>query len=74
VVAVIMTATEGGVRVVTLACDVRVATPRATFTEPGVAFGLFSAWGGTVRLLRVVGPTSRSRDGSSTPRKHAPWD
>jgi len=63
VVAVITTATEGGVRVVTLACDVRVATPRATFAEPGVAFGLFGAWGGTVRLPRVVGPTDAADDG-----------
>jgi len=38
-----------------LACDVRVATPAATFGEPGVEFGLFGAWGGTVRLPRVVG-------------------
>ncbi|CQR48929.1 enoyl-CoA hydratase/isomerase family protein [Haloferax massiliensis] len=38
-----------------LACDVRVATPRATLGEPGVRLGLFGAWGGTVRLPRVVG-------------------
>ena len=44
----------GGVEL-TLACDVRVATPEATFGEPGVRFGLFGAWGGTVRLPRIVG-------------------
>ena len=44
----------GGVELA-LACDVRVATPQATFAEPGVTFGLFGAWGGTVRLPEVVG-------------------
>ena len=43
----------GGVELA-LAADVRVATPRATFAEPGVSFGLFGAWGGTVRLPRVM--------------------
>ena len=44
----------GGVELA-LACDVRLATPGATFGEPGVTFGLFGAWGGTVRLPEVVG-------------------
>ncbi|WP_410766415.1 enoyl-CoA hydratase/isomerase family protein [Haloferax sp. DFSO60] len=44
----------GGVELA-LACDVRVATPRATLGEPGVKLGLFGAWGGTVRLPRIVG-------------------
>jgi len=44
----------GGVELA-LAADVRVATPEATFAEPGVRFGLFGAWGGTVRLPRVMG-------------------
>ncbi|EMA65489.1 enoyl-CoA hydratase/isomerase family protein [Halorubrum kocurii] len=44
----------GGVEIA-LAADLRVATPAATFAEPGVAFGLFGAWGGTVRLPRVMG-------------------
>ncbi len=44
----------GGVELA-LACDVRIATPDATFGEPGVNFGLFGAWGGTVRLPEVVG-------------------
>lgn len=43
----------GGVELA-LACDIRVATPEATFAEPGVEFGLFGAWGGTVRLSRVL--------------------
>jgi len=44
----------GGVELA-LACDLRVATPEATLGEPGVRFGLFGAWGGTVRLPRIVG-------------------
>jgi len=44
----------GGVELA-LACDLRVATDRATFAESGVTLGLFGAWGGTVRLPRVVG-------------------
>jgi enoyl-CoA hydratase/carnithine racemase len=55
VVAGVDGAARGGGVEMALACDVRVATPDATFAEPGVEFGLFGAWGGTVRLPRVVG-------------------
>ncbi|MGM0399364.1 MAG: enoyl-CoA hydratase/isomerase family protein [Halobacteriota archaeon] len=44
----------GGVELA-LAADVRVATPDATFAEPGVSLGVFGAWGGTRRLLEAVG-------------------
>lgn len=44
----------GGVELA-LACDVRVATPTASFAEPGVELGIFGAWGGTARLPEVVG-------------------
>ncbi|RDZ52975.1 enoyl-CoA hydratase/isomerase family protein [Haloferax sp. Atlit-6N] len=55
VVAGIDGAARGGGVELALACDVRVATSRATLGEPGVRLGLFGAWGGTVRLPRVVG-------------------
>jgi enoyl-CoA hydratase/carnithine racemase len=55
VVAGVDGAARGGGVELALACDVRVAGPDATFAEPGVQFGLFGAWGGTVRLSRVVG-------------------
>lgn len=55
VVAGIDGAARGGGVELALACDLRVATPAATLAEPGVTFGLFGAWGGTVRLPRVVG-------------------
>ncbi len=44
----------GGVELA-VACDLRIATPQATFAEPGVRFGLFGAWGGTLRLPHIVG-------------------
>ncbi|WP_254527938.1 enoyl-CoA hydratase/isomerase family protein [Natrinema gelatinilyticum] len=46
---------RGGGLELALACDVRVGTPGSTYGEPGVSFGLFGAWGGTVRLPRVLG-------------------
>jgi enoyl-CoA hydratase/carnithine racemase len=55
VVAGIDGAARGGGVEFALACDVRVATDRATFAETGVTLGLFGAWGGTVRLPEVVG-------------------
>ncbi|QLD88856.1 enoyl-CoA hydratase/isomerase family protein [Natronomonas salina] len=55
VVAGVDGAARGGGVELALACDLRLATPDATFGEPGVTFGLFGAWGGTVRLPEVVG-------------------
>lgn len=46
----------GGVELA-LAADVRLATPAASFAEPGVAIGIFGAWGGTRRLPAAVGET-----------------
>jgi enoyl-CoA hydratase/carnithine racemase len=53
VVAGVDGAARGGGVELALACDLRVATPDATFAEPGVQFGLFGAWGGTGRLQEV---------------------
>lgn len=53
VIAGIDGAARGGGLELALACDMRVATPDATFGEPGVTFGLFGAWGGTIRLPEI---------------------
>ncbi|MDS0279153.1 enoyl-CoA hydratase/isomerase family protein [Halomicroarcula sp. S1AR25-4] len=55
VVAGVDGAARGGGVELALACDLRVATPDATFAETGVKLGLFGAWGGTGRLPRIVG-------------------
>lgn len=55
VVAGVDGAARGGGVELALACDVRVATPGATFAETGVRIGLLGAWGGTTRLPAVVG-------------------
>lgn len=55
VVAGIDGAARGGGVELALAADVRVATPDATLAEPGVALGIFGAWGGTRRLPATVG-------------------
>ena len=55
VVAGIDGAARGGGVELALACDLRIATPNATFAETGVKLGLFGAWGGTVRLPAIVG-------------------
>lgn len=55
VVAGIDGAARGGGVELALACDVRIATPDATFAEPGVRLGIFGAWGGTTRLPEIVG-------------------
>jgi enoyl-CoA hydratase/carnithine racemase len=65
VVAGVDGAARGGGVELALAADLRVATPDATFGEPGVSFGLFGTWGGTHRLPRVVGPSAAADLGLS---------
>ncbi len=45
----------GGGSELTLACDMRFASPRAVFSQPEVALGILPGGGGTVRLPRLVG-------------------
>ncbi len=45
----------GGALDLALACDIRVASPLATFAHPGARLGIITGWGGTQRLPRVIG-------------------
>jgi enoyl-CoA hydratase/carnithine racemase len=45
----------GGGLDLALACDRRIAGPRALFGHRGAALGLITGWGGTQRLPRLVG-------------------
>lgn len=40
-----------------LACDVRIASPSASFSHPGARRGIITGWGGTQRLPRIIGRT-----------------
>jgi enoyl-CoA hydratase len=45
----------GGGLDLALACDIRVASTNATFSHPGARLGIITGWGGTQRLLRIIG-------------------
>ena len=45
----------GGALDLALACDVRIASPNASFCHPGTGLGIITGWGGTQRLPRLVG-------------------
>lgn len=45
----------GGGLDIAMSCDMRFATPRATFQHPGAKRGIITGWGGTQRLPRLIG-------------------
>lgn len=44
-----------------LACHARVASTNAMFGHPGAGLGIITGWGGTQRLLRILGPGRHAR-------------
>ena len=51
----------GGGCELALSCDVRFASTNAQLGQPEVTLGICPGWGGTQRLLRIVGP-ARAKD------------
>lgn len=51
----------GGGLDIAISCDLRFATPRATFQHPGVKRGIITGWGGTQRLPRIIGADAARR-------------
>jgi enoyl-CoA hydratase len=47
----------GGALDLALACDIRIASPAATFRHPGARLGIITGWGGTQRLPQLIGRT-----------------
>jgi enoyl-CoA hydratase len=45
----------GGGLDLALACNARIASPKAVFCHPGVSLGIITGWGGTQRLPRLIG-------------------
>lgn len=50
----------GGALDLALACDIRIASPNATFCHPGAGLGIITGWSGTQRLPRLIGTANAS--------------
>lgn len=58
----------GGGLDLALACDIRCASPNASFAHPGARLGIITGWGGTQRLPRLIG-TARALEMFTTARR-----
>jgi len=61
VIAVVNGYALGGGCELALSCDIRFASPNAQLGQPEVTLGICPGWGGTQRLLRIIGP-ARAKD------------
>tara|TARA_B100000949_G_scaffold235605_1_gene260362 strand:- start:1078 stop:1920 length:843 start_codon:yes stop_codon:yes gene_type:complete len=61
VIAAINGVAYGGGNELALACDIRISSDRARFSQPEVNLGLIPAWGGTQRLSRLIG-TAKAKE------------
>ncbi|HYY96195.1 MAG TPA: enoyl-CoA hydratase/isomerase family protein [Pyrinomonadaceae bacterium] len=61
----------GGGLDLALSCRLRVASPRAVFAHPGVRLGIITGWGGTQRLLQLVGAARALEMFTTARRVHA---
>lgn len=48
----------GGGMLIAMACDIRVASTRATFGYPEIRLGIFPGTGGTILIDRLIGPAA----------------
>ncbi|NIM45480.1 MAG: hypothetical protein GTN80_07535 [Nitrososphaeria archaeon] len=55
VIAAINGLSLGGGNELCMACDIRISSDRARFSQPEVGLGLIPAWGGTQRMARLIG-------------------
>src|SRR3712207_5089123 len=55
----------GGGCELAMACDIRIASSNAKIGQPEVTIGIPPGWGGTQRLMRLVGPAKRSEEHTS---------
>lgn len=62
----------GGGLDLALACDRRIAGPRALFGHRGAALGLITGWGGTQRLPRLIGKARALQMFLAAEKVHAP--
>jgi len=46
----------GGGNEISMACHIRIASDKASFQQPEVNLGIIPAFGGTQRLVRLIGP------------------
>lgn len=63
----------GGALDLALACNMRIASPNAIFSHPGVGLGIITGWGGTQRLPRLIGEVAAKEIFFTAGRFDADW-